>query len=117
MFPNMEVKKLSEIMGFIGLLTMLSLCKASLPPKLLTTFVKSFRAPKPIPIFNDIPSESKMKLTKASMTSLVEHTLKFLIRVLHFLFFFEIFSYLHGLNRTYTFIYFWEKFPPSSSFN
>ena len=64
MFPNTKVKKLSQMMGFIGLLTMLSLCKASLPPKLLTTFVKSFRAPKPIPIFNDIPSESKMQLTK-----------------------------------------------------
>ena len=64
MFPNIKVKKLSQKMGFIGLLTMLSLCKASLPPKLLTTFVKRFRAPKPIPIFNDIPSESKMQLTK-----------------------------------------------------
>ena len=74
MFPNMEVKKLSEIIGFIGLLTMLSLCQASLTPTLLTTFVKSFRAPKPIPIFNDIPSESKMKLTKASMTSLQLYT-------------------------------------------
>ena len=40
-------------------------------------------------------------------------TLKFLIRVLHFLFFFEIFSYLHGLIRTYTFIYFREKFSPT----
>ena len=38
-------------------------------------------------------------------------TLKFLINVLHF--FFGIFSYLHGLIRTYTFIYFWEKFPPT----
>ena len=52
------------MMVFIALLTMLSLCQASLPPKLLTTFVKRFRAPKPIPIFNDIPSESKMQLTK-----------------------------------------------------
>ena len=33
-------------------------------------------------------------------------SLKFLIRVLHFLFFF-------GLIRTYTFIHFWEKFPPT----
>ena len=73
MFPNTKVKKLSEMMGFIGILTMLSLCQASLTPTLLTTFDKSFRAPKPIPIFNDIPSKSKMKLTKASMTSLVEH--------------------------------------------
>ena len=40
-------------------------------------------------------------------------TLKFLISVLHFLFFFGIFSYLHGLIRTYTFIYFREKFPPT----
>ena len=40
-------------------------------------------------------------------------TLKFLITVLHFLFFFGIFSYLHGLIRTYTFIYFREKFPPT----
>ena len=73
MFPNTKVKKLSEMMGFIGILTMLSLCQASLTPTLLTTFVKGFRAPKPIPIFNDIPSKSKMKLTKASMMSLVEY--------------------------------------------
>ena len=73
MFQNMEVKKLLEIMGFIVLLTVLTLSQATLTPTLLTTFGKSFRAPKPIPIFNDIPSESKMKLTKASMTSLVEH--------------------------------------------
>ena len=65
MFPNIKVKELSHMIGFIGLLTMLSLCQASLTPTLLTTFVKSFRAPKPIPIFNDIPSlESKMQLTK-----------------------------------------------------
>ena len=65
MFPNIKVKELSLMIGFIGLLTMLSLCQASLTPTLLTTFVKSFRAPKPIPIFNDIPSsESKMQLTK-----------------------------------------------------
>ena len=29
MFPNTKVKKLSEMMGFIGILTMLSLCQAS----------------------------------------------------------------------------------------
>ena len=34
------------------------------------------------------------------------HTLEFLIRMLHFLFFFGIFSYLHRLIRNYTFIYF-----------
>ena len=39
--------------------------------------------------------------------------LKFLISVLHFLFFFEIFSYLDGLIRTYMFIYFREKFSPT----
>ena len=43
-------------------------------------------------------------------------TLKFLIRVLHFLFFLGIFSYLHGLIRTYTFIYFWDKFLPTLFF-
>ena len=43
-------------------------------------------------------------------------TLKFLIRVLHFLFFFGIFSYLHGLIRTYMFIYFWEKVSPTQFF-
>ena len=41
---------------------------------------------------------------------------EFLIRVLHFLFFFGIFSYLHGLIRTYTFIYFREKFQPNLFF-
>ena len=65
MFPNIKIKELSLMIGFISLLTMLSFCQASLTPTLLTTFVKSFRAPKPIPIFNDIPSsESKMQLTK-----------------------------------------------------
>jgi hypothetical protein len=33
--------------------------------------------------------------------------------MLHFLFFFGIFSYLHGPIRTYTFIYFQKKFPPT----
>ena len=33
--------------------------------------------------------------------------------MLHFLFFFGIFSYLHGPIRTYTFIYFRKKFPPT----
>ena len=36
-----------------------------------------------------------------------------LIRVFHFLIFFGIFSYLYGLIRTYTFIYFWENLPPT----
>ena len=43
----------------------------------------------------------------------VKVNLKFLIRVLHFIFFFGIFSYLHGLISNYTFIYFIEKLPPS----
>ena len=34
--------------------------------------------------------------------------------MLHCLFFFGIFFYLHGLIRTYTFIHFWEKFLPTS---
>ena len=40
-------------------------------------------------------------------------TLKFLIRVLYFLIFYGIFSYLHGLLRTYTFIYLWGKLEPT----
>ena len=36
-------------------------------------------------------------------------TLKFLIRVLHILFFFRIFSYIHGLIRTYLHVWFLGK--------
>ena len=43
---------------------------------------------------------------------ILERPLKFLIRVLNFLFFFGNFSYLHGLIRTYMFICFWEKMSP-----
>ena len=39
-----------------------------------------------------------------------------LIRVLHFLFFFGIFSYIHGLIRTYTFAYFLGKVPTYTVF-
>ena len=39
-------------------------------------------------------------------------SLKFLISVTFLILFWD-FSDLHGLIRTYTFIYFWEKFPPT----
>ena len=53
--------------------------------------------------------------TKCDIITLCQlHTLKFLIRELNtFLILFWNFPYLHGLIRTYTFIYFWEKFPPT----
>ena len=57
-----------------------------------------------------------MNLFSHDMNYNSEPTLKFLIRVLHFLFVFGIFFYLHGLIRTYMFIYFWEKYPPTFFF-
>ena len=63
MLPNIKEKKLSQMMVLIWLvLTMLSLCQANLPSTLLPTFVKSFRAPKPLPIFNDISSHSMLQI-------------------------------------------------------
>ena len=57
---------------------------------------------------------SKWK-NKAFITALT-HLSLLLIRVLHFLLFFGIFSYLHGLIKTCNVIYFWEKFPPTLFF-
>ena len=93
--------------------------------------------------FESVSPKLVQQTTKVAQSPLAKTTLKFLIRVLHFLFFFGIFSYLHGLHvylflwkvptylhcflhntykkkshlhpliKTYTFINFWENLPPT----
>ena len=55
------------------------------------------------------------KLVHIIYSEKASSTLKFLIKVLHFFFFFWIFTYLHGLIRAYKFDYFW-KIPTQTVF-
>ena len=59
--------------------------------------------------FESVSPKLVQQTTKVAQSPLAKTTLKFLIRVLHFLFFGDFFP----TYMAYTFIYFLEKFPPT----